>query len=203
LAARKWAANGRRQTKRALGLHVGNDWANVYPDALFEIAEGGGSPKMHSQTTIWLVVSRQSPRYVRSLPAANFHRLQFETDGAHRRNNHSRLQTHFHWILVGVGKTTAKLEAHPSSSEWKSRLIFLLSGRRTGLLSVEDQFNRFGTARPGLRAWKRKIRCFSRLRCVRRSRKSGEFQSSPIATKRALLASPRAFSSAWRRWGAD
>ncbi|WP_315734058.1 DEAD/DEAH box helicase [Bradyrhizobium sp. SZCCHNR1093] len=166
-------------------LRVGNAWQRL-PDALFEIAEG--VDRLHALPDDDLAERLKAISSLREVLPAAISSASVETTGLIGEIAIAVADA-FSLDLVGAG-SDAKLEpilhrAGGNPDDW------LLSADEQVAFG-RDQFNRFGTARSVYALGKGKYLVLSpplrkALAEVRR------VQSSPIATKRALLASPRAF----------
>jgi SNF2-related domain/Helicase conserved C-terminal domain len=166
-------------------LRVGDNWQRL-PDALFDIAEG--VDRLNAVPDSDLGERLKSIASLREVLPAAVSSATVETTGLIGEITIAVADA-FSLDLVGEGDE-AKLEPilHRASGDQDD----LLLPPDEQLAFGRDQFNRFGTARPVYTLGKGKYLVLSpplrrALAEVRR------VQSSPIATKRALIASPRAF----------
>ena len=184
-----WRRGGRQPIvgakRTGAWLRVGNDWQRL-PDALFEIAEGVG--RLNALPDDDLGERLKAIASLREVLPAAVSSASVETTGLIGEITIAVADA-FSLDLVGTGHD-AKLEP----------ILHRAGGNPDGLLLPadeqiafgRDQFNRFGTARSVYALGNGKYLVLSpplrkALAEVRR------VQSSPIATKQALLASPRAF----------
>ncbi len=166
-------------------LRVGDDWLRL-PDALFEIAEG--VDRLNAVPDGDLGERLKSIASLREVLPAALSSASVETTGLIGEITIAVADA-FSLDLVGVGDD-AKLE--PILHRAGGNLEDLLLPADEQIAFGRDQFNRFGTARPVYTLGNGKYLVLApplrkALAEVRR------VQSSPIATKRALIASPRAF----------
>jgi hypothetical protein len=172
-------------TRTGAWLQVGENWQRL-ADALFEIAEGVDRLNAIPEGDLGeRLKSIASLREV--LPAAVSSAL-VETTGLIGEMSIAVADA-FSLDLVGSGND-AKLEPILHRAGGNPQELLLSSDEQIAF--GRDQFNRFGTARPVYALGNGRYLVLSpplrkALAEVRR------VQSSPIATKRALLASPRAF----------
>ena len=166
-------------------LHVGNGWQRL-PDALFEIADG--VDRLNALPDDDLADRLKAVALLREVLPAATASASVETTGLIGEIAIAVADA-FSLDLVGA-ENDAKLEPilHRAGGTPDD---FLLSAEEQFAFG-RDQFNRFATARPVYALGKGKYVVLSpslrkALAEVRR------IQSSPIATKKAFLASPRAF----------
>ncbi|WP_083859364.1 DEAD/DEAH box helicase [Bradyrhizobium genomosp. III] len=192
-----WRRGGRQPIigakRTGAWLRIGNDWHRL-PDVLFEIAEGvdrlNGLPDDDLGERLKAIASLREV-----LPAA-ISSASVETTGLIGEITIAVADA-FSLDLVGSGND-AKLEPILHRAGGNPEDLLLSADEQVAF--GRDQFNRFGTARPVYALGNGKYLVLSpplrkALAEVRR------VQSSPIATKRALLASPRAFLR--DAWGMD
>ncbi|MCK1472840.1 DEAD/DEAH box helicase [Bradyrhizobium sp. CW10] len=166
-------------------LRIGNDWHRL-PDVLFEIAEG--VDRLNALPDDDLGARLKAIASLREVLPAAISSASVETTGLIGEITIAVADA-FSLDLVGSGND-AKLEPILHRAGGNPEDLLLSTDEQVAF--GRDQFNRFGTARPVYALGNGKYLVLSpplrkALAEVRR------VQSSPIATKRALLASPRAF----------
>ena len=166
-------------------LRVGDGWQRL-PDALFEIAEG--VDRLNALPDDDLGERLKSIASLREVLPAAVSSASVETTGLIGEITIAVADA-FSLDLVEAGND-AKLE--PILHRAGGNPEELLLPANDQIAFGRDQFNRFGTARPvyALGSGKYVVLSPSLRRALAEIRR---VQSSPIATKRALLASPRAF----------
>jgi SNF2-related domain/Helicase conserved C-terminal domain len=166
-------------------LRIGEDWQRL-PDVLFEVAEG--VDRLNAVPDGDLGERLKSIASLREVLPAALSSASAETTGLIGEITIAVADA-FSLDLLGVGDD-AKLEPILHRAGGNPEDLLLPADEQTAF--GRDQFNRFGTARPVYALGDGKYLVLSpplrkALAEVRR------VQSSPIATKRALIASPRAF----------
>jgi len=166
-------------------LRVGDEWQRL-PDALFEIAEG--VERLNTLPDDDLGGRLKSIASLREVLPAAISSAAVETTGLIGEITIAVADA-FSLDLIGTGND-AKLEPILHRAGGNPEDLLLPADEQIAF--GRDQFNRFGTARPVYTLGNGKYLVLSpplrkALAEVRR------VQSSPIATKRALIAAPRAF----------